>query len=98
MINIKKIVYLLFFIFHFSLFVSSVPPLVANSEKFENFNDFTIEQGHTISVNSVAFSPDGRYIIFGLGDNTLIFFQFMQTVIFVYTLYCVRQKYQKKYR
>jgi WD40 repeat protein len=28
-------------------------------------------QGHTNDVNSVAFSPDGRRLVSGSGDNTL---------------------------
>ena len=28
-------------------------------------------QGHTLQVNSVAFSPDGRYIVSGSGDRTI---------------------------
>ena len=28
-------------------------------------------QGHTFSVNTVAFSPDGRHIVSGSGDKTI---------------------------
>ena len=69
MIDVKKTVYLLFSIFHFSLFASSA--LITNGEKFEDFNDFTIGQGHDNAVISIAFSPDGRYIISSSLDKSI---------------------------
>jgi len=43
-----------------------IPPAIA-SEKPEIF----ARLGHASSVESVAFSPDGRYALSGSGDNTL---------------------------
>jgi WD40 repeat protein len=47
------------------------PPLVAEGEKFEDIKDFEIGSGHKSTVTSVAFAPDGKYIVSGSSDNSI---------------------------
>jgi WD40 repeat protein len=37
----------------------------------ESQKEVTTLQGHSSSVNSVAFSPDGKYLASGSADNTV---------------------------
>ncbi len=37
----------------------------------ESQKEVTTLQGHRYSVNSVAFSPDGKYLASGSADNTV---------------------------
>ncbi len=61
--DMKKVIFIIF-----ALVVGWLNPgLSFSQEKPEVF----VQLGHTDDVNSVAFSPDGRYALSGSGDNTV---------------------------
>ena len=44
--------------------------------QFFNFKPLLKEKGHTVSVHSIAISPDGKYIVSGSSDGTIKIWDF----------------------
>ncbi len=47
------------------------PPLVPNGESYDDIAHFKIGAGHSSTVQSVAFSSDGRFIVSGSDDKSV---------------------------
>lgn len=70
--NIFSKLLLLLLFTSFSLFASPThPPLIKQGESYDDIANFTIGGGHSGIVNSVAFSPDEKFIVSGSWDNSV---------------------------
>ena len=53
-----------------ALLISFVWIMFVKSLVFCQTPELVVNKGHSDSVTSVAFSPDGRYVVTGSGDHT----------------------------
>ena len=70
MLKIIKI-FIFSLLFISQIFASAPSEMVDENVSFDDIENFTIGSGHSSAVNSVAFSPDGRYIVSGSYDNSI---------------------------
>jgi len=67
-------------------------------QSVENFR-FSVISGHTGSVNSIAITPDGKYVVSGCSDNTIKLWDIQSGAIHVVILEAylvtIEQNHQK---